>query len=313
VRADSSKYSVNAAGRRSLPHHFLNQLSLQLGILLSLVCALATNLGFLLKHRGACAAPAVSLRHPIASAAGLFCSKWFTIGLLVAIVAWILHVAALALAPLSIVQAVISGGLVFLTVIAERWFGANVGLRQWAGVGLTALGLVLLAVTLPSGGGAHSSYSLAGMIAFESALLALGTFLVLSPQLDSHEHHGVMLGTAAGILFGVSDVAIKALTGSVGASGMAGLVSPWLVTCILASVIAFFASARGLQKGEAVPVITLTSAAANVTAISGGILVFGDPMPGDPLGIVLQSFAFVLVIVAAALTPAPLRAARTAA
>ena len=90
-----------------------------------------------------------------------------------------------------------------------------------------------------------------------------------------------MLGTAAGILFGVSDVAIKALTGAVG-DGVTGLLSPWLLTCILASVIAFYASARGLQKGEAVPVITLTSAAANVTAISGGILVFGDPMPSDP-------------------------------
>lgn len=288
-------------------------MSLQLGILLSLVCAFATNVGFLLKHRGACAAPAVSLKHPVASAVGLFRSKWFTIGILVAIVAWIFHVAALALAPLSIVQAVISGGLVFLTVIAERYFGCNVGIRQWAGVGLTALGLVLLAVTLPSSAGAHSSYSLAGMIAFESALLVVGTLLVLSPRLGSHEHHGVMLGTAAGILFGVSDVAIKALTGPVGSQGLAGLVSPWLVTCILASVIAFFASARGLQKGEAVPVITLTSAAANVTAISGGILVFGDPMPGDTLGIVIQSFAFVLVIVAAALTPAPLRAARATA
>jgi drug/metabolite transporter (DMT)-like permease len=285
-------------------------LSLQLGILLSLVCAFATNVGFLLKHRGACAAPDVSLRHPIASALGLFRSKWFAIGLLVAIVAWVFHVGALALAPLSLVQALISGGLVFLTVIAERYFGCNVGIRQWAGVGLTALGLVLLAVTLPGGGGAHSSYSVAAMIAFESALLALGTFLVLSPKLGSHEHHGVMLGTAAGILFGVSDVAIKALTGSVGADGVTGLLSPWLLTCIVASVIAFFASARGLQKGEAVPVITLTSAAANVTAISGGILVFGDPMPKDLLGIVIQSFAFVLVIVAAALTPAPVRAAR---
>jgi drug/metabolite transporter (DMT)-like permease len=288
-------------------------LSLQLGILLSLVCAFATNLGFLLKHRGACAAPDVSLRHPIASAAGLFRSKWFTIGLLVAIVAWVFHVAALALAPLSLVQAVISGGLVFLTVMAERFFGCTVGRRQWAGVGLTALGLVLLAATLPGSEGAHSNYSLAGMIAFESALLALGTFLVLSPKLGSHEHHGVMLGTAAGILFGVSDVAIKALTGTVGSTGVVGLLtSPWLFTCIAASVIAFFASARGLQRGEAVPVITLTSAAANVTAISGGLLVFGDPMPGDPVGIVLQSFAFVLVIVAAALTPAPLRAARPA-
>ena len=122
--------------------------------------------------------------------------------------------AALALAPLSLVQAVISGGLVFLTVLAERFFGFTVGTRQWAGVGLTALGLVLLAATLPHGGGAHSNYSLAAMIAFESALLVLGTLLVLSPKLGSHEHHGVMLGTAAGILFGVSDVAIKALTGA---------------------------------------------------------------------------------------------------
>jgi drug/metabolite transporter (DMT)-like permease len=286
-------------------------LTIQLGILLSLLCAFATNVGFLLKHRGACAAPAVSLRHPLATAVGLFRSKWFTLGMLVALIAWSFHVAALALAPLSLVQAVISGGLVFLTVLAERFFGCTVGTRQWAGVGLTALGLVLLAVTLPHHGGAHSNYSLAAMIAFESALLVVGTILVLSPRLGSHEHHGVMLGTAAGILFGVSDVAIKALTGAVGDFGVAGLLSPWLLTCVLASVIAFYACAGGLQKGEAVPVITLTSAAANVTAISGGILVFGDPMASDPVGLILQSFAFVLVVVAAALTPAPLRAART--
>ena len=285
---------------------------LQLGILLAVFCAFATNVGFLLKHRGACAAPDVSLKHPVASAVGLFRSKWFAVGMLVALGAWVFHVAALAMAPLSIVQAVIAGGLVFLTVLAERYFGCSVGTRQWAGVGLTALGLVLLAITLPHHGG-HSSYSTVGMIAFESALLALGTFLVLSKKLDSHEHHGVMLGTAAGILFGVSDVAIKAITTSLGTGGGIAVLTPWLVTCIAASVIAFYASARGLQKGEAVPVITLTSAAANVTAISGGILVFGDPMPGDPFGIVLQSFAFVLVIVAAALMPAPLRAARATA
>jgi drug/metabolite transporter (DMT)-like permease len=289
-------------------------MALHLGILLALLCAFTTNLGFLFKHRGACCAPDVSLKHPVASAVGLFRSKWFAVGMLVAIGAWVFHVGAMALAPLSLVQAVISGGLVFLTVLAERFFGFNVGNRQWAGVGLTALGLTLLAVTLPAHTGSHSSYSLAAMIAFESALLAFGTFLVLHPKLGAHEHHGVVLGAAAGILFGVSDVAIKAVTHGVDVEGAAaGLVSPWLLTCVLASVLAFYASARGLQKGEAVPVITLTSAAANVSAISGGILVFGDPMPNDPLGIVIQSFAFVLVIAAAALTPAPLRAARATA
>lgn len=285
-------------------------MTVEIGILLALLCAFATNLGFLYKHRGACAAPAVDWRRPLRSGASLFKSRWFAIGMGVAFGAWLLHVAAMAMAPLSLVQAVISGGLVFLTVLAERVFGFTVGPRQWIGVGLTALGLALLAVTLPSTGGAHSSFSLAGMVAFESGLLVVGALLVLSHKFGAqHEHHGVLLGIAAGILFGVSDVAIKALTGLVGDHGALALVSPWLFTCLLASVIAFYASARGLQKGEAVPVITLTSAAANVSAISGGIIVFGDPMPHDTLGIVLQSFAFVLVIVAAALTPAPLRVA----
>ena len=285
-------------------------MSVQIGIALAFLCALTTNLAFLYKHRGARRAPDVEWRHPWKSAVALFRSRWFAIGMLVALGAWLLHVAALALAPLSTVQAVICGGLVLLAVLAERVFGFEVGKRQWMGVGFTAIGLALLAITLPSAGDAHSSYSNAGMIIFESGLLGAGILLVLFPKLGApHHHHGVVFGTAAGILFGVSDVAIKALTGMVAAEGVLGLVSPWLLTCIAASIIAFFASARGLQKGDAVPVITTTSAAANVTAIAGGISVFGDPLPGDALGIVVQFIAFTLVIVAAALTPGPLRAA----
>ena len=284
-------------------------MTVQIGILLALGCALATNLGFLLKHRGACAAPDVDWKHPLRSGAALFRSRWFAIGMCVAVFAWVLHVAAMWLAPLSLVQAVISGGLVFLTVLAERYFGFRLGRRQWLGVGLTAIGLALLAVTLPSHAG-DGGYSIAAMVAFESGLLVVGTLLVISHKLGApHHHHGVLLGVASGILFGVSDVAIKALTVQIDADGAIGLVSPWLLTCVLASVIAFFASARGLQKGEAVPVITLTAAGANVSAIAGGILVFGDPMPNDPIGMIVQSFAFVLVIAAAALTPAPVRAA----
>ena len=106
---------------------------LQLGILLACLCALATNVAFLLKHRGACAAPDVSLKHPVRSAVGLFRSKWFAVGMGVALGAWLLHVGALALAPLSVVQAVIAGGLVFLTVLAERWFGYSVGTPPMGG------------------------------------------------------------------------------------------------------------------------------------------------------------------------------------
>jgi drug/metabolite transporter (DMT)-like permease len=285
-------------------------LTLQLGILLALACAVATNLGFLYKHRGACAAPHVDMRHPLRSAAGLFSSRWFAIGMGVATAAWALHVAALALAPLSVVQAVLSGGVVLLAVMAERLFGFEVGPRQWLGVALTAAGLILIGITLPGHVGAHSSFSVPGMIAFEAALLGLGALLIMGKRLGGpEEHHGVMLGAAAGILFGVSDVAIKAITGLVGASDGLAALGPWILVAVLASVAAFYASARGLQDGEAVPVIVTTGTAANISCIAGGIIVFGDPMPGDALGIIVQAAAFVMVCVASALTPAPVRAA----
>jgi hypothetical protein len=139
-------------------------------------------------------------------------------------------------------------------------------------------------------------------------MLAFGALLISGKHLGAPDHHhGVMLGAAAGILFGVSDVAIKALTGMDGVMGV--LLSPWLAVTVIASVIAFYASARGLQDGEAVPVIAATSTAANVSCIAGGILVFGDPMPGDAVGLVVQGAAFLLVIVAALLVPPPVRAA----
>ena len=173
---------------------------------------------------------------------------------------------------------------------------------------------MLLAVTLPAGEGANSSYSLAAMVAFESALLVVGAVLVLSPKLGSHEHHGVMLGTAAGILFGVSDVAIKALTGSVGSDGAgARAARPGPRPAPGLGHRLYRVRGAGSRRARPCRSITPTSAAgANVTAISGGILVFGDPLPKNTLGIVLQSFAFVLVIVAAALTPAPSAPARRA-
>ena len=281
-----------------------------LGILLALVCALATNVGFLFKHRGACAAPPVDIRRPLWTARRLYSSRLFTIGMVIATGAWLFHVAAMAVAPLSLVQAVLAGGVVLLAVLAERLFGLKIGRRQWLGLGMTALGLMLLGVTLPASHGAQSRFSVPGMIAFETALIAAGTLLIMGPRIGARrEHHGFMLGAAAGILFGVSDVAIKAISGMVGSGGVFGLLSPWLLVTIGASIAAFYACAKSLQDGEAVPVIAVTGAAANVSGVVGGIIVFGDPLGGNPVAMMVQAFAFALVLVAAWLMPAPVRAA----
>jgi hypothetical protein len=280
------------------------------GILLALTCALATNVGFLYKHRGACEAPAVDIRHPWITARSLFASRLFAIGMLIAAGAWVFHVAAMALAPLSLVQSVLAGGVVLLAVMAERVFGLEIGRRQWLGLALTAAGLMLLAVTLPAAHGAHSQFSVPGMIAFEGVLIAAGGLLIMGPRIGAPlRHHGYMLGAAAGILFGVSDVAIKAISGMIGSVGVLALLSPWTLITVAASIAAFYASAKGLQDGDAIPVIAITGTAANVSGIIGGIIVFGDPLSGNPVALTVQLCAFLFVLIAAWLMPAPVRAA----
>ena len=217
---------------------------------------------------------------------------------------------ALALAAMSLVQAVLAGGLVVLAVVAERFFGFELERRQWVGVLLTATGLALLAITGDARSGQDSAnYSVAAMLMFEAALTALGVMLILSCRGDRREEHtGILLGVAAGLLFTGTHVAVKALTGKIDTTVAEVLLSPYLYVAILGGVAAFFASARSLQIGPAVPVIAVTAIAGNASAIPAGIVVFGDPVGSHALHIGVRMLAFLLVIAAAALIPAPVRA-----
>ena len=157
-----------------------------LGLSFALVCALGTNLSALFKARGAVLARPIRARHPLRSATDLFRQRWFAIGWILALFAWGLHIEALALAPLSTVQAVLSGGLVFLAVLAERFFGYHLGRRQWLGVTLTAAGLAVIGLTATAEGPQRSS--LAALIAVETAILALGIGLVRISTRRDIEH-----------------------------------------------------------------------------------------------------------------------------
>ncbi|MCA1700770.1 MAG: hypothetical protein LC790_18435 [Actinobacteria bacterium] len=284
-------------------------LAVGVGLFCALLSALGTNLSFLLKYKGAVAAPAVEMRHPLRSAIDLFRSKWWSIGWGVAALAFGLHVAALSLAPISIGQAVLAGGLVFLAVLAERFFGFELGRRQWIGIGVVAVSLTLLTLTGGGGkGGAHAHYSLAGMIIFEGAAVCVCVVLIVSHLIERiPAQRGVLLGIAAGLGFGISDVAIKALSGDLG-RGLIGLLSPWSAIILTAAVFSFFASARSLQIGDGVAVIAVTSVAANLSTILAGLAVFGDPLGDNPLVIGVRLAAFALILIGAALIPAPVRA-----
>jgi hypothetical protein len=198
---------------------------------------------------------------------------------------------------------------VFLAVLAERFFGFELGRREWVGVLLSAAGLAFLALTAGEVNGKQSDYELTAIVGFEAGMILLGALLIVGQRgrLGEGARTGVLLGAGAGALFTVTHVALKALTGSV--QGPVDLLSPWTAIVIGGGVVAFFASARSLQIGRAVPVIAATSIAGNATAILAGVVVFGDPVGSDPLLATLRIAAFALVVIAAAVMPAPLRAA----
>jgi hypothetical protein len=275
--------------------------SVGLGLLLALGTAFASVAGFLYKGRGARRAPAVDLRRPLWSTVVLFRSPLYTLGIAIALAGWGLHVAALALAPISIVQSVIAGGLVLLTVVADKLFGVHVPRREWIGVALMALGLAFLAATL--GADAHGSYA-----SYRPAVLAEYLIVVSAAGLllAALGKRGTTLGIAAGLLWAASDTSIKALSSHLHALGAGVLLHPLAFVILIASLIGLLVSARSLQIGELVAVIALTSAAANLLTIAAGPIVFGEPMPAGAAAIALRVLAFVLVIVAAALTPPPL-------
>jgi multidrug transporter EmrE-like cation transporter len=276
--------------------------SVDTGIALALVAALMANAAALFKHRGCQQVALVRIDQPLRSARGLARSRWFAAGWGLAAVAWLVHVAALSLAPISLVQAVLAGGAVTLAVMSQGLFGDPVERRQWLALLLGGAGLALLAVTVPSFDGSHSDFSLAPILGFEGGLALLAGALALGHRSERLANRsGALLAALAGILFALAGVAIKGLTGADGIE--VPVVVPWVALVIACGALAQYTAVAALQRGGAIETIGLMGLVANAMQILGGVLVFGDPLPSDPTGIALQAAAFGMVCLSALLLP----------
>ena len=274
-------------------------LSVQLGLLCAVLTALGSIVGFFLKHKGALKAPLVDAKRPIHSTIELFKSPIYVLGCVVATTSWGFHVAALALAPISVVQSVIAGGLVLVTVVADRFFGHHVTRREWIGVGLTAAGLAFLAATLEgTADEAHSDYD-ARRLRRHARGDDHRRDRAGHPQRDQRPRPCGLRGPAVGGQRHHDQGGDRTLRGSGSAVAVfAAIIVVW-------SLVALLISAKSLQLGPVVAVIALTSATANVITIAAGPVVFQEPLPEDTGALLLRLAAFALVITAAAMTPPP--------
>jgi drug/metabolite transporter (DMT)-like permease len=272
-------------------------------LVLALLSAVALNWGCLAQHGAARELPPLSLRAPVRSLHSLFRDLSWLAGFLVGIGGWVLYVAALALAPLSLVQGASAGGIAVLAALAHRR-GDRLARLQWGSVAVATAGLGLLALSL-AGGTTNAHGTQPADVAVWLIVLAGVAALASSSELRLAA--GASLGVAAGVLYGAGDIATKAATFG----------GAWL--CLVAAMLAahglaFVALQLGFQRGGPLATAGTATLLTNALPILGGVLLFHEHLPGGALG-TARAAAFVLVVAAAAVlarADAPVTPARAA-
>ena len=262
------------------------------GLGLALLSAACLNWGFLRQHDTVSALPALSVRRPIASLRLLFANPRWLVGFTVGLAGWALYVAALRLAPLSLVQAVSAGGIGLLALLVERTTATRLSRREWTGVAVAVSGLVLLGLSLTGGVQMSGDHHAAGAVGLwiVGSLAAAGLLVgPVAPRLAG----GAAFGLAAGTLYAAGDVATKAAVG--------GTAIVLFTAAVLACHgLAFAVLQLGFQRGSALATAGVSTLAMNALPIAAGTLLLGEAIPGGAQGAV-RVLAFTCVVLGAAL------------
>jgi hypothetical protein len=185
------------------------------------------------------------------------------------------YAAALALAPLAVVQSIGAGGIGVLAYVSSRWRDRRLGRRRSAGVAISILGLLLLGVSLAQSGGAGGRGSLVGILAWLGGTAALA--LIVLGVGRRHGQSDVALGIAGGLLFSIGDLSTKLAT-------QGGAHFAFAVTLIIGYTLGTSLLQLGYQRGGALTVAGLATLCTNALPIAAGTIVLREPVPSGVLG-----------------------------
>jgi hypothetical protein len=247
--------------------------------------AVAINAGYVVQHLGLATAAPIEPRRPLAAVAAILRSPRWVAGALLGYGGLGLELIALTALPLSTVQAVIGAGLVLVATLGR----APRGRAACLGAVLAVASLAILVAVTPAGG---SSHTLPGPCA---AALATATVAGAAALLLRHIRSAVGLALAAGMLYGLTSVAMAALAPILSGSWP----PPAVVLAALgvgapATIAAFLCFQRALQRGRPLAVVTAMMAGMDAVAMAGGLLLLGDPLATGAGGRVAQLGALAL-------------------
>ncbi len=270
-----------------------------IALVLALAATTLTNVAYLREHDAAAALPALSLRRPLHSVQALLTDRSWLIGFAHESGGFTLYVAALALAPLTLVQSVSAGGIGILAFVSARMRRRRLGRHELAGVLVSMLGLLALAVSLAGGSGEGSGGSTSEILLWLVATAgAAAVALALGRRFGSL---AVAEGIAGGLFFSIGDISVKVATqGGARTAFAIGVIAGYS----LGTVFLQF----GYQKGGALTVAGLATLLTNALPIAAGTVVLGEPVPSGAYG-ATRIVAFAAVTLGAILLARPDRGA----
>jgi D-alanyl-D-alanine carboxypeptidase len=270
-----------ARPRRTRDLRRRSELSLIAALLLALLSAALINLGFVLQHRGHALARSRSANR---LASGFREPTWL-LGQGAGWIGFAGQIVAVALAPLTLVQAFSAGSLALSVPLAARLFGHRVTRRQLAAIALIAVALI----SLPLGFGAARGQLHPGL------LIAGALLVILFGGLLAPRRGAVALAIAAGAFYGAGDGAIKAASIALRFQ-RADALTGWVLLAALCTLGGFLAFQAALRAGDAVRPLSLMNAFTALAAIAFGIAAFGEPLGSSELSGVLHVVAIIVVI-----------------
>jgi hypothetical protein len=266
-----------------------------LALALALASTVLINIAYLRQHDAAAALPSLSLRRPLHSARVLLTDRSWLMGFALETGGFALYVAALALAPLALVQSIAAGGIGVLAFASARMGKRKLGRHELAGVLLSTLGLFALALSLAGGAGEGNGGTIGGILLWFGATAGAAVLaLVLGRRFGKL---AVAEGLAGGLFFSIGDISVKVAThgGTHYAFAIGVIVGYSLGTALLQ---------LGYQRGGALTVAGLATLVTNALPIAAGAVVLGEPVPSGVYG-ALRLFAFAAVTVGAVLLARP--------
>jgi hypothetical protein len=264
-------------------------------LVLALVSTALTNIAYLREHEAAASLPVLSMRRPLQSVRLLLSDRSWLLGFAMESAGFLLYAAALALASLALVQSIAAGGIGVLAYVSARIARRRLNRRELAGVMVSVVGLVALAVSLArsSGGGGRGS---TGEILLWLGVTA-GVALVLLAVGRRPGSVAVANGLAGGLFFSIGDISTKVATeGGVRAAFVVSLVIGYTLGTALLQI--------GYQAGGALTVAGLATLLTNAVPIAAGTIVLHEPVPRGVFG-ALRVLAFAAVTLGAVLLAHP--------